>query len=827
MNHTFNVDECLRNIKHYLPAQAPLKDFVHHNTLHAFQDKSFFEALHLSNEIFGYKTSLSLKEYRELFNDKTISEEVLNWVLEHSDSIIPEEERKNLATELKDTPRYSKRIGKLKRVWKEALHVDLNTLVHLNLFKLVGAYLDQGISVKPFPTNKKGLLNAISDIEKNTLIELFHSQRVKKRLFDKHKNLVDLLDILVGDEAYFEQYLIDQQFAHPGWSGMVGVIEKSPNTLFDKKEISFFDYVYLELLLEIDALDKLFGEGNWKPISELTAQKPFDIFQNTSFSKEWEVKKWWQEALELSYFDQVFLSLKNSTEQAKVDCPSFQAFFCIDDREESIRRNIELVDTKCETFGTPAHFNLPIFYRPAGGKFNTQVCPGGISPEHIIVDDRGSEKNKKDLHFHQNSHKWFSGWMISQTMGFWSALKLFVNIFKPSISPGHSSSFEHMSHKSNLVIENTDGNKFEGLKVGFTIEEMCEIVHSELKRSGLTKNFAPIVYLFGHGGSSTNNPYYAGYNCGACSGRPSSLNARVFASMANKNEVRIFLKQNGIDVPASTQFVGGLHDTTRDEFVFYDLELLNKANINYHQIILKKFEIALQNNAKERARQFISIDINKDADKVHQEVKKRSVALFEPRPELNHSNNCLCIVGNRVLTKKVFLDQRAFLNSYDWKSDAKGELLLSILNAATPVCGGINLEYYFSRVDNENFGAGSKLPHNVVGLFGVANGVEGDLRTGLPIQMVEVHDPLRLTMIVQQKPKLVLNVIHQNQDTLQWYQKEWVKLAVIDPETKEVFIYKNDAFVLYNPLKKELEKVEDWVTLFESSTENLPVLNLN
>jgi uncharacterized protein YbcC (UPF0753/DUF2309 family) len=703
----------------------------------------------------------------------------------------------------------------------------LNTLVHLNLFKLVGSYLDQGISSKPFPNNKKGLLKAISDLEKNTFFEFFHSKRVKKLLFKKEYDIVGLLEIVVGDEKYFDQYLIDQQFAHPGWSGIVAMIEKSPTTLFDEKVISFKDFVYLELLLEIDALDKMFGAGNWKSISELTNQEPLDIFSNTSTTKEWEVKKWWQEAFELSYFDQVLLGLTSSVKAETKKRPSFQAFFCIDDREESIRRNIELVDDNCETLGTPAHFNLPIYYRPAGGKFNTQVCPGSISPEHIIVDESSSEKQKKDLHFHKSSHKWFSGWMISQTMGFWSAFKLFINIFKPAVSPGHSSSFEHMSHKSNLIIRNLNGESFDGLKQGFTIEEMCQIVYNELNRSGLIENFAPLVYLFGHGGSSTNNPYYAGYNCGACSGRPSSLNARVFASMANKEEVRTFLETKGITIPADTQFVGGLHDTTRDEFAFYDLEQLTETNSELHLKNLKTFELGLQNNAKERARQFISIDIRKSAKKVHNEVKKRSVALFEPRPELNHSNNCLCIVGNRKLTKKVFLDQRAFLNSYDWKIDSNGDLLLAILNAATPVCGGINLEYYFSRVDNENFGAGSKLPHNVVGLFGVANGIEGDLRTGLPIQMVEVHDPLRLMMVVEQKPAFVLKVLAQNSGTLEWYKNEWMKLAVIDPETNEVFIYKGEKFEAYTPIQKELPKTDNLASLFESSTSNLPVLNLN
>lgn len=52
----FVEEVTLHKLSHFLPAQNPLKDFVHHNTLHAFQDKDFFTALQESSEIFGYKT---------------------------------------------------------------------------------------------------------------------------------------------------------------------------------------------------------------------------------------------------------------------------------------------------------------------------------------------------------------------------------------------------------------------------------------------------------------------------------------------------------------------------------------------------------------------------------------------------------------------------------------------------------------------------------------------------------------------------------------------------------------------------------------------------
>ena len=234
------------------------------------------------------------------------------------------------------------------------------------------------------------------------------------------------------------------------------------------------------------------------------------------------------------------------------------------------------------------------------------------------------------------------------------------------------------------------------------------------------------------------------------------------------------------------------------------------------------FTKALDNNAKERSRRFDTINTSDTLEKVHEKVKRRSLSLFEPRPELNHATNAMCIVGRRSLSKQLFLDRRSFLNSYDYEVDPSGDYLAIILGAVAPVGGGINLEYYFSRVDNQKLGAGSKLPHNVMGLIGVANGIDGDLRPGLPSQMIEVHDPVRLLVIAEHFPEKVLYAISKNPATYEWFKNDWVKLVAVQPETKELFVFEDEKFVPYQPIQT-VNFIKDEMQLVETTKENLPV----
>ena len=820
----FDEHGVLHELKHFLPAQAPLKDFVHHNTLHAFQHLPFFDGLRDASGVFGYKVSLSLQEYRILYASGRIQEAVLDDRIARRKGKQEVAAWKNKLLHITYGADAVPRIGALRAGWQQYYRIDMDALVQPLLFRTLSSYLDQGIAIWNFPVHHKGFLSCIKIMERNSFSSFFKTKRARQLLLDGHCGIEQLLQVLIGDESLYKQYLFDQQFAHQGWSGMVSSIEDNPDTLLDKRRISLHDLVVFELLLEIDALDHSFG-NDWLPLGHKLPHPPEPLFSTVPVTELQEVLTLWQEAFEWSYYDQVLAGIKTlHYAAAERKSTSFQALFCIDDRECSLRRYLEDLDSRCETFGTPGFFGVEFYYRPEHGKFLTKLCPAPVTPKYLIKEQESSIKHEKEPHFNKYSHWLVPGWIMSQTLGFWSVFRLLGNLVKPSKIPSMASSLKHMDKFSQLTIENkNEAHREHDLQVGFTVEEMANRAEGLLKSIGLVRHFAPLVYIIGHGSSSVNNPHYAAYDCGACSGRAGSVNARVMAYMVNHPKVREILATRDINIPYTTQFVGALHDTTRDEIVFYDETSLLTANQEKHRRNETVFTKALDLNSRERSRRFESIDTRQEPAVIHDKIRKRSVSLFEPRPELNHATNALCIVGRRDLSKGLFLDRRSFMNSYDYAIDPEGKYLFNILKAVAPVCGGINLEYFFSRVDNQKLGAGSKLPHNVMGLFGVANGIDGDLRPGLPSQMIEVHDPVRLLVVVEQLPHVVLQVIQKAADTYEWFINEWVRLAVVNPQTKELSVFEDGQFIPYEPHTRTLESIADIKSLLETHQDNLPV----
>lgn len=837
----FDESHLLHVLKHYLPTQGPLKDFVHHNTLHAFQDMKFYDAIYKASAIFGYQTTFTLTEYRDLYGIRRITPKTLAKVIRQRKGNADFDVWHSRALYEEYDWTLEPRVGRLRDEWRQRYYIDMDNAVQPLLFRIVCSYIDQGIAISPFPFEDKGLLNALRDLEDHSSASFFKTKKARDLLYDTSCTIATLLEMLVGDKAYYEQYIYDQQFSHRGWSGIVSTLEDKPELLLYSKNISLKDMIILELLLEIDTLTERLGK-TWKPLGIGITQPPIDMFAVGPSTELEEVIKIWQDAFEWSYYDTVLsgVLLTLPLESPKEDTlpKSFQSIFCIDDREYSLRTYVESLDNRAETFGAPGYFGVEFYFHPAGAQFYDKLCPAPVTPKYLIkeISNSSSPAHEKEIMYSKHSHRLVRGFLFSYLLGIPAVGKLIVNLINPTMSPAIADAFAHMDPNAELTIVHTgEKDREKGLQIGFTVEEMTDRVEKSLRCIGLIKNFSQIVYVIGHGSSSANNPHHGAHDCGACSGRPGLVNARVFAYMANYQPVRDLLETRGLSIPASTQFVGGLHDTASDEIKFYDEDILVGENKDQHEKNVRLFEEALDLDAKERSRRFMSISTKQHIKKIRKDIKKRSVSYFEPRPEFGHGTNALCVVGKRSLTKHLFLDRRAFLNSYDYTTDPEGVLLLDVLAPLGTVCGGINLEYFFSRMDNYKLGAGTKLPHNVMGLVGVANSSDGDLRSGLPLQMVEVHDPVRLLMVVEHYPAVINKVIQAKPDLYEWFANEWIHLVALHPEEKKMYVFEEGKFVPYEPLTKKLPVMHDLSRTFETTLkmktnhildatqENLPV----
>ncbi|MEZ6077604.1 MAG: putative inorganic carbon transporter subunit DabA [Pirellulaceae bacterium] len=303
-----------------------------------------------------------------------------------------------------------------------------------------------------------------------------------------------------------------------------------------------------------------------------------------------------------------------------------------------------------------------------------------------------------------------------------------------------------------------------------------------LQDLGLVKDFAPLVVFTGHGSSSMNNPHESAYNCGACSGGRGGPNARSFAQMANDPRVRQLVSKTGIDIPDEVRFLGIYHNTCNDHIEYYDLDQLPRTHRELFRRVERSINEARARNAHERARRFESAPLDMSVSEALQHVEERAEDLSQARPEYNHATNSICFVGRREWSRGLFLDRRAFLNSYDPRIDDEPGTILGHLAAAIPVCAGISLEYLFSTVDNEGYGCGSKLPHNIASLAGVMTGSASDIRPGLSAQMIEIHEPMRILFVIETAPQKMLGIMRTQPGIDRLVRNRWIQLAIFDAD---------------------------------------------
>lgn len=834
----FDLDASLDHLAHWLPSQGPIKDFIHHNTLHAFQHLPFHDGISVASKLFGARSYLPMADYQKLFQQGRITPAALDWsIAQHNAGENSAALRESLFIEDKHShyPPLSLANHGIRSAWMTHLETDLNALVHPVLFRLLSNFLDQGISRWALPKNGERFWDCVLRLAQNSLLPLypFHIAAVRPLLkLTPDQVIASCLQQMVGDEALYEQYLLEVLLSHPGWSGMVRIVETQPNALLARRLISLKEMLAVELICELAFVHKRKGE-QFLSIAQLPNLQQLPLLNGEVLTPKVPLKlKIWHEAMEWALHTELLAAIVSPTPaKAEKTSPQAQALFCIDDRECSLRRYLEAAHPSIETFGAAGFFGIDFLYQGLDDAYPVAQCPAVITPKHLVTehDDHPpvakKPQNEQLSKLHFNAHSLWRGWLYTQTLGLGYAVRMAWNVFNPTSQiPGVKTLSEVEAHSHLHLLRESDEPTADGHLLGFSLTEMADKIGGLLRNIGLTHDFAPLVVVVAHGSSSVNNPHFAAYDCGACSGKPGAPNARAFAWMANHAGVREILRERGIDIPDGTQFVPALHNTSRDEISYFDQTGEESYQLSEFKTAMQH---ALQRNARERCRWFELGPQSHSNQEAHQHVLARSSSIFEPRPELNHSNNLYCIIGRRELTRHLFMDRRAFLHSYHPDTDADGEILSKILSAVIPVCGGINLEYLFSRIDNSVYGAGTKLPHNVIGLLGVANGVEGDLRTGLPSQMIEVHEPARLLIVIEQSRTLIDGAISKIGGLKEWLDNDWIRLASCEPNHHGLFLYRKTGWeVIEIPNDLSVPSGKQSESIIVGKTTTIPVHQL-
>lgn len=713
--------------------------------------------------------------------------------------------------------------------------IDPRKRAHEAFSDLASSFLDRGAAKWAPSFRHKGFLYFFSYLE-NTGFSKWrkYARKEGKRLLpiiEKNPdNSVLIAEEVIQDNLdYFE--IVEEEYTDcirailleiRGWTGMFCRLEHHPNEAPNNTKVSLIECTAVLTILLRSAIESL-SESNSK-------EERFRL-KNIIFKKKEEIKIKLEHPSSISYLDQNY----SNQEKREEDYEEFlinnlnnidnkneiipdsntntdkelienndkrtdlQVYACIDDRMCSLRRWIEhnsTSDYKIETYGIAGFFGIPIKYNPVDGRDEMILAPEGQNPDAVVFEKAvvcGNIERKKKL-LGKFEYLW-------ENASFSPIGSLILSLFFPFtyarlLLLGH---FPYTKYQISKYLQELYIPKFKtDFKSPFTPEQSAAMLSRTILNIGQQKSFGKIILVLGHGAISINNPYIAAYNCGACGGREGGPNARILSRLANDPEVRRILREKySIDIPDDTVFIGGMHNTTSDIVEFYDIENLNAEQKENFEKAKKIISRSLGRNAQERCQKFFLANNISTPEQALRHVTYRSYDSGEVRPELNHATNSGVVVGRRELTKGKSLDRRVFLPSYDpFNDDDKGTNLEYVLTPAMVVASGINLEYLLSTINSKIYGAGTKVPLNIVGNIGVSQGTAGDLRIGLPSQMTEMHIPIRSLFIIDAPVNRVEAVLNRNTKLYNLVKNEWVKMCIRDPYTGKIYKNKDGKFVL-------------------------------
>lgn len=505
----------------------------------------------------------------------------------------------------------------------------------------------------------------------------------------------------------------------------------------------------------------------------------------------------WQLALEAGYQRQLarklspaFASQRLGASRPEVEV---QAAFCIDVRSERLRRTLETVWPGIQTIGFAGFFGLPVAYTPLATDARRPQLPGLLTPALEVADRIMAEGSESDGNLTSGQHaakqarlrsfarstqwqanaRWpGAAFSFVEAAGLGYLGKL-VGWLNPSAQPRPRDDLAGMPARYRALCR----PMLTGLDISGKVNLAVRILHA----MGLDHDLAPLVLLVGHGSQSANNAHAAALDCGACCGQTGEVNARVLARLLNDPAVRAGLAEKDIAIPPETEFLAALHNTTTDEIEWFDQDLLSPQAQERLRRAQPMFDLACDQVRRERAP---GLDLEPRAGQAEllEWMRRRANDGAQTRPEWGLAGNAAFIIAPRVRTMGVKLYGRSFLHDYAPEHDPDGSVLELLMTAPMLVTHWINWQYHASTCDPDRLGSGNKVLHNVVGgRIGVFEGNGGDLRIGLSKQSLHngrqwMHEPLRLTVVIDAPTEAIERVIQRHAVVRQLINHGWLHL---------------------------------------------------
>jgi uncharacterized protein len=786
------IEPFIEEARRALPVFWPLQSFIATNPLWDLHEQPLQEVLMKLKKFTAIEGVMSLQFYQTLYEDGKIQEsDILQALLEYSNTSncdIPEIGPENSQEPLKPFLNHSLSTP------------PLNEHQQNNLVKspiLISEILDSQQNENIVLTIKKKVLEFLmlyfdpsqTSIHKIQNTELYENW--SQLVANHHPGLTDIVkklppskftavsQLLTEFKVLPEKqtdYLTGIYFQMLGWSSLIKWLEQRPDNPWVKMQGSLVDIALIWLCYE-----KYYGLKNQAVLSEIKLNDSVELEPRQA--DELKTRLIWQRAYELAYERELSCKLQNNIHQKNIDKATplaAQAIFCIDTRSEGIRRHLEAIPGY-ETYGFAGFFGFVFKYNTSAESCGTLQCPALFPPEVQLHSESKSDCIYTQTHhffnaLNETKKSLLTPFAFVEITGLWYALAM---LLKSIIPESFQRLKKNLGHDRQAKILNT---VITPAQVGhaFSLESRVNDSIRFLKTIGLTKNFAPLVLICGHGAETENNPYQASLDCGACGGNAGYANAIVVCHILNDSHVREAMRSQKIDIPETTYFIAGFHNTTRDEMTLYEQDLPLS-----HKKALSKLKIDLR-TAAGLLRQERKQDLPGQFD-----VNNRSTHWAELIPEMALIKNSALIIGPRHLTENISLERRVFLHSYEPDNDPDGQLLTGILFGPLIVAHWINAQYYFSTTDPHIYGSGNKMLHNVVSGLGVMEGNFSDLKIGLPWQSVAfkdeiLHEPLRLLVIIYAPKLLVESLLSQHPTIQALFTGQWAHLKIIEPENNNL-----------------------------------------